>query len=155
MIDTLYNESVRLERKYGALKRLGLHKSIEGKKLRKRIKALRRKLFAYLRDFAQKSAHELVQKALTLRARVIIDDVIEESRRELLEENLSNGLSKVYMLYLRRFINLLTNQLEWYGIPYEFRRLPSTICPVCGSELKQLPNRVMLCEHCGFKADRT
>ncbi|GGI82431.1 transposase [Vulcanisaeta souniana] len=39
-------------------------------------------------------------------------------------------------------------------MPYEFKRLPSTICPACGHELKQLPGRVMHCEYCEFKADR-
>ena len=39
-------------------------------------------------------------------------------------------------------------------MPYKFRRLPSTICPVYGHELKQLPNRVMFCEKCRYEADR-
>jgi len=153
-IEMLYNHVTMLEHKYGTLRRLGMHKSLYGKRLWREIKAIRRRLHAYLRDYAQKLAHKLAQKALRYRAGVIIDDVIEESRRELIEEKLPNGLAKAYMLYLRRFTHLLTNQLEWYGIPYEFKRLPSTICPVCGNELTQLPNRVMQCPKCGFKANR-
>ncbi|MGC9136908.1 zinc ribbon domain-containing protein [Caldivirga sp.] len=153
-IERLYNHLLRLEEKYGALKRLGMHKAPYGRRLWRQVRAAKHKLYAYLRDYAQRLAHKLAQKALRYRAMVIIDDVLEESRRELLEEKLPNGLAKAYMLHLRRFVKLLTNQLEWYGIPYEFKRLPSTTCPICGSELTQLPNRVMMCQKCGFKANR-
>ena len=153
-IDRLYNEVLRLEQEYGKLRRLGLHKSIEGKRLRRRVKRLRRKLHAILRDFAQRTAHKLVMKAIRYRALVIIDDLIEESRRELLEEGLDNGLAKLYLTGLRRFVKLLINQLAWYGVPYQFKRLPSTICPACVHELERLPGRVMICPICGFRADR-
>ena len=153
-IEKLYNEVATLERKYGVMKRLGLHKSIEGRRLWRRVKRLRHKLHAYIRDYAQKLAHRLARKALRHRALVIIDDMIEESRRELIEEGLDNGLAKLYLTGLRRFVRLLANQLAWYGVPYEFRRLPSAICPVCGHRLRQLPNRVMECPHCGFRSDR-
>ena len=72
----------------------------------------------------------------------------------LVEEGLSNGLAKLYLAGLKRFVNLLASQLEWYGTPYRFRRLPSTLCPVCGHELRQLPGRVVTCGYCGFKANR-
>ncbi|ADY00261.1 transposase, IS605 OrfB [Vulcanisaeta moutnovskia 768-28] len=153
-LERLYNHVTKLERKYGALRRLGLHKTPYGRRLWREIKATKRRLYAYLRDYAQKAVSILVKQALNLRAKVIIDDIIEESRRELMEEKPLNGLAKVYMLYLRRFVKLLTNQLRWYGIPYEFKRLPSTTCPICGSELTQLPGRIMICSKCGFKADR-
>ena len=153
-IERLYNEVVTLERRYGNLKRLGLHKTIEGRRLWRRVKRLRHRLYAYLRDYAQKLAHRLVRKALRNRALVIIDDMIEEGRRELLEEGLDNGLAKLYLTGLRRFVRLLANQLSWYGVPYEFRRLSSTICPVCGHGLRQLPNRVMECPNCGFRSNR-
>ena len=153
-IETLYNHVTMLEHKYGTLRRLGFHKTPYGRKLWREIKATRRRLYAYLRDYTQKLVHKLAQKALKYGAMVIIDDVLEESRRELMEEKLPNGLAKAYMLYLRRFIYLLTNQLAWYGVPYEFKRLPSTKCPVCGNELTQLPGRVMQCPKCGLKANR-
>ena len=153
-IERLYNEVVTLGRKYGVMKRLGLHETIEGRRLWREVKRLRRRLHAYLRDYAQKLAHRLTRKALRHRALVIIDDMIEESRRELLEEGLSNGLVKFYLANLRRFVKLLTNQLTWYGVPYQFRRLPSRVCPVCGHELRELRGRIMVCERCGFKANR-
>jgi len=153
-IDNLYNLSVELSRKYGELKRLGIDKTEEGKRLWKKIKRVRRKLYAKLRDYAQKLMHRLVRKALKHKAIVVIDDMIEESRRELLEEKIPRGLRKLYLMYTRRFVKLLITQLEWYGIPYKLKRLPSTICPVCQHELTQLSGRVMTCENCGFKAPR-
>jgi len=153
-VDNLYSLSVRLSREYGRLKRMGLDKTEEGKRLREKIKKLRRRLYAKLRDYTQKLAHRLVRKALRYKALVIIDDMIEESRRELLEMKLPRGLRKLYLMYTKRFVKLLTTQLEWYGVPYEFRRLPSTICPMCGSKLVQEDGRVMVCPSCKFKAPR-
>jgi putative transposase len=153
-VDNLYNLSVRLSREYGELKRMGLDKTEEGKMLGREVKRVRRKLYAKLRDYVQKLVHRLVRKALRHRAIVVIDDMIEESRRELLEMKLPSGLRKIYLAETRRFVKLLVTQLEWYGVPYRFERLPSTICPICRHELTQLPGRIMVCENCGFKAPR-
>jgi len=153
-VDNLYNLSVRLSKEYGKLKRMGLEKTEERKRLRKKIKKLRRRLFAKLRDYAQKLVYRLVRKALRHKALVIIDDMIEESRRELLEEKIPSSLKKLYLAYTRRFVRLLITQLEWYGVPYRLKRLPSTVCPVCEHELTQLPGRTMACTNCGFKAPR-
>ena len=154
LIDTWYHKAEKLSKKLGKLKRLGLDSTPEAKGLRREIKALRRKIYAYLRDFAQKRARELALKALRLRAEVLIDDMIEESRRELLEMKLPRGLRKVYLAETRRFVKLFTTQLQWYGIPYRFERLPSTVCPICGHKLIQERGRVMACTNCGFKAPR-
>jgi Transposase and inactivated derivatives len=153
-VDNLYNLSVRLSREYGRLKRMGLDKTKEGKRLRKKIKNLRKRLYTKLRDYAQKLVHRLVRKALRHRAIVVIDDMIEESRRELLEEKIPSGLRKLYLTYTRRFVKLLISQLEWYGIPYKLKRLPSTICPICEHGLTQEEDRDMICPNCGFKAPR-
>jgi len=153
-IDNLYNLSEELSREYGKLKKLGLDKTEEGKRLWKKIKKLRRRLFAKLRDYAQKLVHRLARKALRHRALVIIDDIIEESRRELLEMKLPSGLKKLYLVYTKRFVRLLITQLEWYSVPYRFKRLYSSVCPICHHELTQLPGRIMVCENCGFKAPR-
>jgi len=154
LIDTWYYRAEGLHKKLGRLKRLGLDSTPEARRLAREVKALRRKVYAYLRDFVQKRAHELVMKAIRLRALVIIDDMLEESRRELLEEKLPSGLRKIYLAEARRFVKLLATQLEWYGVPYRFKRLYSSACPVCHHELTQLPGRIMVCENCGFKAPR-
>jgi len=44
--------------------------------------------------------------------------MIEESRRELIEEKIPRGLRKVYLAETRRFVKLLITQLQWYGVPY-------------------------------------
>jgi len=151
-VDTLYEQTVKVERKLGVAKRLGL--TSEAKRLRKTVKRLRRKLYRYLRDFVNKTVHEVVALALKFKARVVIDDVLEESRRELLEELLPSGLSKLYLTYVRRFVDLLVNQARWYGLPVEFRRLYSTLCPMCGARLEQREGRQMVCLSCKFKANR-
>jgi putative transposase len=154
LIDTWYYRAEGLHKKLGRLRRLGLDSTTEAKRLRREIKALRRKVYAYLRDFTQKKAHELVMKAIRLRAEVLIDDMTEESRRELIEVKLPSGLRKIYLAETRRFIKLFTTQLQWYGVPYRFRRLYSTICPICGHRLTQVEGRVMVCTNCGFRAPR-
>jgi len=154
LIDTWYYRAEDLHKRLGKLRRLGLDSTPEARRLAREVKALRRKVYAYLRDFAQKRAHELVMKALRLRAEVLIDDVIEESRRELIEEKIPSGLKKIYLAETRRFIKLFTTQLQWYDVPYRFERLPSTVCPICHHELTQLPGRIMICTNCGFKAPR-
>jgi putative transposase len=153
-LDNLYHELLILEREYGKLKRLGLHETPEGKKLWREIKRKRRKLHATIRNMAQWLTAKLARKALKYRARVVIDSVLEESRRELIEERLPNGLAKVYLSGIKRFVRLLVNQLRWYGIPYEFRRLYSTICPKCGTKMKESHDRIMKCESCGFSTHR-
>jgi len=153
-VESLYNDVVRLEQKLGRLERLGLKGSKEYARLWKQAKAKRSKLYRYLRDFVDKLTHRLVKKAVKHSVKVVIDDVIEESRRELLEEKLSNGLAKLYLAYIRRFVKLLTNQARWYGLPVEFRRLPSTVCPVCNGQLEQKGGRFMVCPNCRFSANR-
>jgi len=153
-VKALYNDVVKLERKLGKLERLGLKGSEEYAKLWEQAKAKRSKLYRYLRDFADRLAHRLAKKAVRHGAKVVIDDVVEESRRELLEEGPSNGLAKLYLAYIRRFVKLSVNQAKWHGLPVVFKRLPSTICPACNSPLEQRENRLMVCPNCGFSANR-
>jgi putative transposase len=150
----LYNEFVRLAKKYGELKRLGLHKTAEGRELWRRIKILHARLYTITRDKAYFLAGKLVRKALRYGALLVIDDMIEESRRELLEEKLPPDVVKLLMSNLKRFVHQLVTLAQWYGVPYEFRRLYSKKCPVCEHELTQLRGRIMACENCGFKAPR-
>jgi putative transposase len=150
----LYDEVIRLGKKYGELKRSGLHRTTEGRKLWRRIKAMHARLYAITRDKAYFLASKLVGKALRYKALLIIDDMTEESRRELLEEKLPRGVIKLLMANTRKFTKQLTTLAQWYGVPYRFERLPSTICPVCGSKLVQEDGRVMVCGNCGFKAPR-
>jgi putative transposase len=150
LLMTLYNEAVQLERKAGKLRRLNLDYTV----LRKQAKARRGKIYRVTRDKAYFLASKLVRKALRYRALLVIDDMTEESRRELIEEKLPRGVIKLLMANTKKFIKQLTTLAQWYGVPYRFERLPSTVCPMCQHELTQLPGRTMVCENCGFKAPR-
>jgi len=151
---TLYYQAVKRGRKHGALMRIGLYHTTQGKRLRRQAKARRGKIYRVTRDKAYFLASKLVRKALKYKALLIIDDMTEESRKELLEEKLPPDVIKLLMSNLKRFVHQLETLAQWYGTPYRFKRLPSTICPVCEHELTQLPGRTMVCTNCGFKAPR-
>jgi putative transposase len=149
-IDNLYRKSVRLEELHGRLVRLGVscdHLDVEAQ-------CARSKLYRYLRDYPQWLAGKIVRKALKHRSKVVIDNALEESWRDLLEEGLSRKEAKIYMAGVRRFIKILETQLRWHGVPYEFKRLPSRVCPNCEIEMKELPGRHMRCHMCGLEEDR-
>ncbi len=86
--------------------------------------------------------------------KVVVDKALEESWRELLEEGLSRSEAKIQMAGVRRFTKILETQLRWHGIPYEFKRLPSRICPNCEVKMEELPGRKMRCPRCGLEEDR-
>ena len=151
---TLYYQAVKRGRKHGALMRIGLHHTTQGKRLRKQAKARMGKIYRVTRDKAYFLASKLVRKALKYKALLVIDDMTEESRRELLEEGLPRDVVKLLMSNLKRFVHQLETLAQWYGVPYRFERLPSTICPVCEHKLNQEDGRVMFCTNCGFKAPR-
>jgi putative transposase len=54
----------------------------------------------------------------------------------------------MYMVGVRRFVRILEIQLKWYGVAYEFRRLPSRLC------MEELPGRRMKCPCCWLEEDR-
>jgi putative transposase len=64
-------------------------------------------------------------KALKYKALLIIDNMTEGSRKELLEEKLPPDVIKLLMSNLGRFVHQLEALAQWYGVPYEFRRLYS------------------------------
>jgi putative transposase len=154
LINTLYHQTMDRERKIGKLKALGYSGSARVDEIKEQAHARRSKIYKITRDKAYFLASKLIRKALKYRALLVIDDMSEESRRELLEEGLPRDVIKLLMSNLRRFVHQLETLAKWYGVPYEFRRLPSTICPVCQHELTQLPGRTMVCGKCGFKEKR-
>jgi putative transposase len=154
LVDRLYRKAVKLWKLYGRLRRLGLHKTPEGRRAFRDLRRTTSRIYRVLRDHSQRSAGEVARKAVRLRAKVIIDNALEESWRDLLEEGLSRGKAKIYMVGVRRFIKILETQLKWYGVPYEFRRLPSRVCPNCEIEMEELPGRRMKCPRCRLEEDR-
>lgn len=153
-LERLYNHVIVLEKKLGRLRRLGLKGTYEYAKLNVERKACRSKLYRYLRDFCNRTVHKLVRKALRYRALIVIDPVPDVSIRQLVEEGLSKGFSKITLTYVRRFIKLLENQADWYGIPIIFKHLPSTVCPYCENKLIDIGNRRMRCTTCNIEVNR-
>ena len=153
LINTLYHQTVDRERKVGKLKTLGY---VVGKvdRIKEQAQARRSKIYRITRDKAYFLASKLVRKASKYKASLVIDDMTDESRRELLEEKLPPIVIKLLMSNLKRFVHQLETLAKWYGIPYKFERLPSRICPVCQHELTQEEGRTMVCENCGFKVPR-
>jgi putative transposase len=149
-IDNLYRKSVRLEELHGRLVRLGVNDD----NLDAEARYARSKLYRYLRDYPQWLASKIVRKALKHKSKVVIDNVLEESWRDLLEEGLPRKEAKIHMAGVRRFIRILETQLRWHGVPYEFKRLPSRLCPNCEVEMEELPGRRMKCPSCGLEEDR-
>jgi len=111
-IEGLYGEIVELGRRYGVLRRLGLHKTPEGRDIWRGLKLKRGKLYRYLKNFCNRLASELVEAARATRARIVVDYFPDVARRELLEERLPRGLVKIYMQYIPRFVRLLEGQAK-------------------------------------------
>jgi putative transposase len=154
LIDTLYRRAVNLWKLYGRLKRMGLHETPEGRRVYRELKQTTSRIYRILRDHSQREAHNVVLRAVKVKAKVVIDNALEESWRDLLEEGLSKREAKIHMADVRRFIKILETQLRWHGVPYEFKRLPSRLCPNCEIEMEELPGRKMKCPMCGLEEDR-
>ena len=141
---------VRLEKHIGRLEMLGL----DDKNSQREDKRTRSKMYRYLRGYSQWLANKIVRKALKHKSKVVIDGALEESWRELLEEGLSRREAKIHIAGVRRLIKILETQLKWYGVPYEFKRLPSRACPECEIKMEELPGRRVRCPRCGLEEDR-
>ena len=149
-LERWHSKAVRLERLLGKLERLGLG----DENLLREARRTRSKMYRYLGDYPQWLANKIVRKALRHKSKVVVDKALEESWRELLEEGLSRSEAKIQMAGVRRFVKLLETQLRWYGVPYEFKRLPSRVCPNCEIGMEELPGRRMKCPRCGLEEDR-
>jgi len=149
-VERWYSKVVRLERHIGRIEKLGLN----DKSSRREARRTRSKMYRYLRGYSQWLANKIVRKALKHKSKVVIDRALEESWRDLLEEGLTKRKAKIRMAGVRRFIRILETQLKWHGVPYEFKRLPSRVCPECEIEMEELPGRRMRCPSCGLEEDR-
>ncbi len=149
-VERWYSKVVKLERLLGRIEKLGL----DDKSLQREAKRTKSKMYRYLKGYSQWLANKIVRKALKHKSKVVIDNVLEESWRELLEEGLSRRKAKIHMADVRRFTKILETQLKWHGVPYEFKRLPSRVCPNCEVGMEELPGRRMKCPRCGLEEDR-
>jgi len=109
------------------------------------------RLWRLLRRWEDDAARKIVEFAARFEAAIIADIPLDESMREL-KESRYNAEKKALLNFgsLRRRIRELA---ERYGIPYREERLYSTVCPICGAKMKELPERRVKCR-CGFEAHR-
>lgn len=148
-LNRIYEHAIRIEKLYGFSKKMGYNE----KKYSKLRRTLRKRFYSIVRDVANKIVHEIIRIARERNAKLIVDTPYYEGLEELSQKY--NGVYSMYMkVFSKRVEKLLAEQAKWYGIPIEFRRLPSSICPVCETTLIQQNERMMLCNRCGFRADR-
>jgi len=109
------------------------------------------RLWRLLRRWENETAKKIVQLTLQYKAAVIADVPLDESIRELKEGKYS--AEKKALLNFGRLRRRLRELAEWHGVPYREERLYSTICPICGEKMEELPNRRVKCR-CGLEANR-
>jgi putative transposase len=139
----------RLEREIAKLDPLCAEKG--GFYCRKAVEAKSR-LWRLWRQWTIEAAKKIVKLAIQYKAAVVVDKPMDESIRELKEGDRIKPSTKKY-LNVERFVKRLKELCEWHGVPYREERLYSTICPVCGAKMKELPSRRVRCQ-CGFETDR-
>jgi len=113
--------------------------------------AAKSRLWRMLRSFEDDVAKELIWLARKRKAAIVVDVPYDVSIRRLKEGGYV-AERKVFLNFghLRKRLRRLA---EWYGVPYREEHLYSTICPRCGAEMEELPNRRVRCA-CGFEAHR-
>jgi putative transposase len=113
--------------------------------------AAKSRLWRILRSFGDEAVKKLIQLALQYKAAIVADVPNDKSIREL-KQNHYSAERKVFLNFgrIRRGLRGLA---EWYGVPYREERLYSTICPRCGAEMEEQPNRRVRCA-CGFEIHR-
>jgi putative transposase len=113
--------------------------------------AVKSRIWRILRAWEDEAVEKLVRLALQYKATVIVDIPNDGSVRELKESGYT--AERKIFLNFGRIRRRLQGLAEWYGVPYREERLYSTVCPICGSKMEELPNRRVKCK-CGFEAHR-
>ncbi|AET32128.1 paREP12 [Pyrobaculum ferrireducens] len=139
----------RLEREAARLESLCATK---GGAYCRRAVELKSRLWRLWRQWTVEAAKKIAKLAIQYKAAVVVDKPMNESIQELKESGTVARRNKIY-LNVGRFVKRLRELAEWYGVPYREERLYSTICPVCGAKMEELPNRRVKCK-CGFEANR-
>jgi putative transposase len=139
----------RLEKEIARLDSLCAEKG--GIHCRKAVEAKSR-LWRLWRQWTIEAAKKIVQLATQYKAIIVVDAPEDKSVRELKKDNKMRASVKKY-LNVGRFTKRLRELAEWHGVPYREERLYSTVCPVCGSKMEELPRRRVKCQ-CGFEANR-
>jgi putative transposase len=113
--------------------------------------AVKSRIWRLLQAWEDDAVKELIWMARKRKAAIVVDVPDDKSIRELKEGNYVSE-RKVFLNF-GRIRRRLKGLAEWYGIPYREERLYSTICPHCGAEMEEQPNRRVRCA-CGFETHR-
>jgi len=113
--------------------------------------AVKSRIWRLLRSWEDEAVKKIVRLALQYKAAIVIDVPDDNSVKELKEGGYK--AEKKVFLNFGRIRRRLQGLAEWYGIPFREERLYSTICPICGAKMEELPNRRVRCQ-CGFSAHR-
>jgi len=116
-----------------------------------RAASTKSRLWRLLRSWEDEAARKVVKLAVRYKAAIVADVPLDESMRELKEGNYA--AERKIMLNFGRLRHRIRELAQWHGIAYREERLYSTICPVCGGKMEELPERRVKCQ-CGFEAHR-
>jgi putative transposase len=114
--------------------------------------AAKSRLWRLLREWEEKVARLAIKLALQYRAAIVIDVPESDSMRELRQSGGYPAEKKALLNFGR--LRGLAGVAEWHGVPCIEARLFSTICPLCGAKMAELPERRVKCARCGLTARR-
>ena len=108
-----------------------------------------------VREIYYRAAKEIIGKAREVGAAVIVMEDLDLHERDLGSKEL-NG--RIHRWGYRRFQQILECQAKFHGlnVKYVDPAYTSSLCPICGSELKESSNgrRLRKCQRCGLEEDK-
>ena len=140
---------IRLQREAARLDSLCAEREDGG--ICSRAASTKSRLWRLLRQWEDEAARKVVKLAVRYKAAIVADVPLDESMRELKEGNYA--AERKIFLNFGRLRSRIRELAEWHGVAYREERLYSTICPVCGGKMEELPERRVKCQ-CGFEANR-
>jgi putative transposase len=138
------------------LKRRRIQIKIRGKELRgKLLGKYRGRERHRVGEIYYRAAKEIIGKAREVGATVIVMEGLKIYKKDLGSREL-NG--RIHRWGYRRFQQILECQAKLHGlnVKYVDPAYTSSLCPICGDELKESSNgrRIRRCQRCGLEEDR-
>jgi len=141
----------KLQKKYSSTRYNGWTRR---KNIRRRIKYLHKKARNIIEDWVKKISYKIAMISKQNQYAIAREDLtgLVENLRKLPKDHRVSLL----MLSYRKLEFWIDWQAEKRGVPIIVIEPngTSSICPKCGSKLKESGHRIMRCPSCGFEADR-